>query len=117
MTSENGVPVIPRGAGTSLAGGAIPQEDAVVVGISKMNRILDVDFGNRTARVQAGVTNLAISQAVAHAGFYYAPDPSSQDSSRRALRASPTAEPSGRSSLRHHSRPHSRPHSGSQQGL
>jgi glycolate oxidase len=75
---ENGVPVIPRGAGTSLAGGAIPQEDAVVVGISKMNRILDVDFGNRTARVQAGVTNLAITGAVMHEGFFYAPDPSSQ---------------------------------------
>ena len=72
------VPVIPRGAGTSLAGGAIPQEDAVVVGISKMNRILDVDFGNRTARVQAGVTNLAITGAVMHEGFFYAPDPSSQ---------------------------------------
>src|SRR5262245_26725087 len=74
----NGVAVVPRGAGTSLSGGAIPQEDAVVVGIAKMNRVLDVDFANRTARVEAGITNLAISGAVAHAGFFYAPDPSSQ---------------------------------------
>ncbi len=73
-----GVKVVPRGAGTSLAGGAIPQEDAVVLGIAKMNRVLDIDFVNRTARVQAGITNLAISQAVAHEGFFYAPDPSSQ---------------------------------------
>ncbi len=75
---ENGVRVVPRGAGTSLAGGAIAQEDAVILGVAKMNRVLDVDFGNRTARVQAGITNLAISAAVAHEGFFYAPDPSSQ---------------------------------------
>ncbi|KNY19105.1 FAD-linked oxidase C-terminal domain-containing protein [Methylobacterium sp. ARG-1] len=75
---ENSVKVVPRGAGTSLAGGAIPQEDAIVLGVSKLSRVLDVDFQNRTARVQAGVTNLTISQAVAHEGFFYAPDPSSQ---------------------------------------
>ncbi|WP_440981281.1 FAD-linked oxidase C-terminal domain-containing protein [Shinella sumterensis] len=73
-----GVPVVPRGAGTSLAGGAIPQEDAVVIGLSKMARILEVDFANRTATVQAGVTNLAISDAVSADGYFYAPDPSSQ---------------------------------------
>lgn len=73
-----GVPVVPRGAGTSLSGGAIPQEDAVVVGLSKMARILEVDFANRTATVQAGVTNLAISDAVTADGYFYAPDPSSQ---------------------------------------
>ncbi len=73
-----GVPVVPRGAGTSLSGGAIPQEDAVVVGLSKMSRILDVDFANRTATVQAGVTNLSISDAVSADGYFYAPDPSSQ---------------------------------------
>ncbi|WP_313527761.1 FAD-linked oxidase C-terminal domain-containing protein [Shinella sp.] len=73
-----GVPVVPRGAGTSLSGGAIPQEDAVVIGLSKMARILDVDFANRTATVQAGVTNLAISDAVSADGYFYAPDPSSQ---------------------------------------
>src|SRR3954468_12450709 len=75
---EHGVKVVPRGAGTSLAGGAIPQEDGIVLGVSKMNRVLDVDFANRTVRAQAGVTNLAISQAVAPEGFFYAPDPSSQ---------------------------------------
>ncbi|MEZ5809781.1 MAG: FAD-linked oxidase C-terminal domain-containing protein [Rhizobiaceae bacterium] len=72
------IPVVPRGAGTSLSGGAIPQEDAVVVGVSKMTRILEVDLPNRAARVQAGVTNLAISEAVDADGFFYAPDPSSQ---------------------------------------
>jgi glycolate oxidase len=76
--SEQGVPVIPRGAGTSLAGGAIPQEDAVVIGVSRMNRILEVDYANRVAVVEAGVTNLAITGAVMHEGFFYAPDPSSQ---------------------------------------
>jgi glycolate oxidase len=75
---EKGVKVVPRGAGTSLAGGAIPQEDAIVLGVAKMNRVLNVDFENRAARVQSGITNLAISQAVAHEGFFYAPDPSSQ---------------------------------------
>ncbi|HEX5867932.1 MAG TPA: FAD-binding protein, partial [Beijerinckiaceae bacterium] len=74
----NSVKVVARGAGTSLAGGAIPQEDAVVIGVAKMNRVIDVDFDNRTARVQSGITNLAISGAVAHEGFFYAPDPSSQ---------------------------------------
>ncbi len=72
------IPVIPRGAGTSLSGGAIPQEDAIVIGLSRMSRILDVDFDNRTATVQAGVTNLSISDAVSADGFFYAPDPSSQ---------------------------------------
>ena len=75
---EHGVKVVPRGAGTSLCGGAIPQEDAIILGVAKMNRVLETDFENRTARVQAGVTNLAISQAVAPEGFFYAPDPSSQ---------------------------------------
>ncbi|MCU0830791.1 MAG: FAD-binding protein [Rhizobiaceae bacterium] len=76
--AKMGVPVVPRGAGTSLSGGAIPQEDAVIIGLSKMNRILDVNFANRTARVQAGATNISISNAVSDAGFFYAPDPSSQ---------------------------------------
>jgi glycolate oxidase len=76
--SEQGVPVIPRGAGTSLAGGAIPQEDAVVIGVSKMNRILEIDYANRVAKVQAGVTNLAVTGEVMAEGFFYAPDPSSQ---------------------------------------
>jgi glycolate oxidase len=76
--NEQGVKVVPRGAGTSLAGGAIPQEDAIILGIAKMNRVLDVNYGDRTMRVQAGITNLAISGAVGHEGFFYAPDPSSQ---------------------------------------
>ncbi|AWN41084.1 FAD-linked oxidase C-terminal domain-containing protein [Methylobacterium durans] len=75
---RNGVRVVPRGAGTSLAGGAIAQEDAVILGVGKMTRVLDLDFANRTARVQSGITNLAISGAVSHEGFFYAPDPSSQ---------------------------------------
>lgn len=73
-----GIPVVPRGAGTSLSGGAIPQEDAVVIGLSKMSSILELDFFNRTATVQAGVTNLSISEAAGPQGFFYAPDPSSQ---------------------------------------
>ena len=72
------VPVVARGAGTSLSGGAIPQEDAVVVGVSRMSRILEVDLPNRVARVQAGVTNISISNAVDGDGFFFAPDPSSQ---------------------------------------
>lgn len=72
------IPVVPRGAGTSLSGGAIPQEDAVVIALTRMNRILEADYANRTATVQAGVTNLAISDAVSADGFFYAPDPSSQ---------------------------------------
>jgi glycolate oxidase len=76
--AREGVPVVARGAGTSLSGGAIPQEDAVVMGLSRMNRILSIDLPNRTARVQAGVTNINISQAVDADGFFYAPDPSSQ---------------------------------------
>ena len=73
-----GVRVIPRGAGTSLSGGALPLADAVVVGMMRMNRILDIDYADRFAVVQPGVTNIAISQAVADARFFYAPDPSSQ---------------------------------------
>ena len=72
------IPVVPRGAGTSLSGGAIPQEDAVVLCLSKMSRILELDYPNRTAMVQAGVTNLSISETVGADGFFYAPDPSSQ---------------------------------------
>lgn len=76
--NRNGVKVVPRGAGTSLAGGAIPQEDAIVIGLSKMSRMLSVNYRNRTAVVQAGITNLSISDAVGPNGFFYAPDPSSQ---------------------------------------
>ena len=75
---SQGVKVVPRGAGTSLSGGAIPLEDSVVVGVSKMSKILEVDYADRIAKVQAGVTNLGISAAVMADGFFYAPDPSSQ---------------------------------------
>src|SRR6478735_6696740 len=75
---ENCVKVVPRGAGTSLCGGAIPQEDAIVLGVAKMNRVLEVNLADRYIRVESGITNLGISAAVAHEGFFYAPDPSSQ---------------------------------------
>ena len=73
-----GVKIVPRGAGTSLSGGALPLADGVLLGLGKFNRILDIDLANRCAVVQPGVTNLGITHAVQHAGFYYAPDPSSQ---------------------------------------
>src|SRR5258708_9380614 len=75
---HNGIKVVPRGAGTSLSGGALPLSDGVLLGMAKFNRILEIDFANRVAVVEPGVTNLAITQAVEHEGFYYAPDPSSQ---------------------------------------
>ena len=75
---DNGVKVVPRGAGTSLSGGSLPLADAVTIGMGRFNRILDIDFDNRCVVAQPGVTNLAITTAVAHRGFYYAPDPSSQ---------------------------------------
>ena len=75
---EQGVKVVPRGAGTSLSGGALPLTDGVLLVMAKFNRIREIDFENRVAVVEPGVTNLAVSQAVAHQGFYYAPDPSSQ---------------------------------------
>jgi glycolate oxidase len=78
LCHREGVRVIPRGAGTSLSGGALPLEDAVVVGMMRMNRILSVDYADRLAVVQAGVTNIGITQAVQRNGFFYAPDPSSQ---------------------------------------
>ena len=75
---EQGVRVVPRGAGTSLSGGALPLADGVLLGMAKFNRILEIDYDNRCVVAQPGVTNLALSQAVEHRGFYYAPDPSSQ---------------------------------------
>jgi glycolate oxidase len=73
-----GVPVVPRGSGTSLAGGAMPSEDAVVLGIARMAEVLEVDYANRLIRVQAGRTNLSVTGAVEADGYFYAPDPSSQ---------------------------------------
>jgi len=74
----NSIKVIARGAGTSLCGGALPLEDSIVLGVSKMNQVIDINFQNRTARVQTGITNIGISNMVSPGGFFYAPDPSSQ---------------------------------------
>ncbi|MFG1345117.1 FAD-linked oxidase C-terminal domain-containing protein [Xanthobacter autotrophicus DSM 431] len=75
---DNEIRVVPRGSGTSLSGGSLPLQDAVLLGMGKFNRVLEIDTANRCAVVQPGVTNLGISKAVDHLGFYYAPDPSSQ---------------------------------------
>ena len=78
ICNEEGVPVIPRGSGTSLAGGALPTADGVILGVARLNRPLEVDYDNRYIRVQTGVTNLSVTGAVQAEGFFYAPDPSSQ---------------------------------------
>ncbi len=78
ICSEMSVPVVPRGSGTSLAGGSLPTADSVVLGVSKMNSVLEIDYENRFIRVQAGITNLGVTDAVETNGFFYAPDPSSQ---------------------------------------
>ncbi len=75
---EKKIRVVPRGAGTSLCGGALPSEDSIVLCVSRMNEIVDVNYEDRVITVQSGITNLAISQAVSEQGFFYAPDPSSQ---------------------------------------
>ncbi|MCA0995260.1 FAD-linked oxidase C-terminal domain-containing protein [Alloyangia pacifica] len=75
---EEGVPVVPRGAGTSLAGGSLPTADSVILGVARMNQVLETDYANRVIRVQTGRTNLSVSGAVAEEDFFYAPDPSSQ---------------------------------------
>ncbi len=78
LCTELGVKVVPRGAGTSLSGGALPLADGITLGLGKFSRILEVDYGNRCVIAQPGVTNLAITEAVEEDGYYYAPDPSSQ---------------------------------------
>ena len=75
---EEGVPVVPRGSGTSLAGGALPTADSVILGVARLNDVLEADYENRVIRVQSGRTNLSVSGAVEHEDFFYAPDPSSQ---------------------------------------
>ncbi|MGR3462529.1 MAG: FAD-binding oxidoreductase, partial [Roseovarius sp.] len=75
---EIGVPVVPRGAGTSLAGGALPTADSVILGVARMTEVLETDYDNRFIRVQTGRTNLSVTGAVEEEGFFYAPDPSSQ---------------------------------------
>ena len=75
---EMGVPVVPRGSGTSLAGGALPTEDSVILGVARLNEVLETDYENRFIRVQSGRTNLSVTGAVEEDGYFYAPDPSSQ---------------------------------------
>ena len=75
---DMGVPVVPRGAGTSLAGGALPTADSVVIATLRLREVLEIDTRNRFVRVQTGVTNLSVSGELAPLGFFYAPDPSSQ---------------------------------------
>ncbi len=75
---QEGVRVVPRGAGTSLSGGALPLADAVVIGLMRMNAIREINLEDRYAVVEAGVTNIGITKAVEGDGFFYAPDPSSQ---------------------------------------
>ena len=75
---DMGVPVVPRGAGTSLAGGALPTEDSVILGVARLNQVLEIDYENRFIRVETGLTNLSVTGAVEEQGFFYAPDPSSQ---------------------------------------
>ena len=75
---QHAIPIVSRGAGTSLSGGALPHKDGIVLSLAKMNRMLSIDRLNRTAIVQPGMRNLAISESVSHLGLYYAPDPSSQ---------------------------------------
>ncbi|MEH6833762.1 MULTISPECIES: FAD-linked oxidase C-terminal domain-containing protein [Falsihalocynthiibacter] len=78
ICAQENVPVVPRGAGTSLAGGALPTADCVVLGVARMNEVLETDYDNRFIRVQTGRTNLSVSGAVEENDFFYAPDPSSQ---------------------------------------
>ncbi|WP_296423210.1 FAD-linked oxidase C-terminal domain-containing protein [Yoonia sp.] len=75
---EMGVPVVPRGSGTSLAGGALPTADCVILGVAKMNAVIETNYDDRYIRVQSGRTNLSVTGAVEQNGFFYAPDPSSQ---------------------------------------
>lgn len=76
--SQHSIKVVPRGSGTSLSGGALPLGDAILLVMSRFNQVLEIDYGNRCAVVQPGVTNLGVTHAVQDKGFYYAPDPSSQ---------------------------------------
>ena len=75
---QEDVPVVPRGSGTSLAGGALPTADCVILGVARMNDVIETDYVNRIIRVQTGRTNLSVTGAVEENGFFYAPDPSSQ---------------------------------------
>ena len=78
LASREGMPFVARGAGTGLAGGCLPAEGGLVISLVRMNRVLEIDYENRFAVVEPGVVNLHLSWAVSEKGYYYAPDPSSQ---------------------------------------
>ncbi len=78
VCAAEGVPIVPRGAGTSLAGGSLPTADSVILGVARMNEVIEADYPNRVVHVQTGMTNLSVTGAVQGEGFFYAPDPSSQ---------------------------------------
>jgi glycolate oxidase len=78
LASRHGLPIVGRGAGTGLSGGAIPRHGGIMVGFARMNRILEIDYANERAVVEPGVVNLDLSVAVQPGGYFYAPDPSSQ---------------------------------------
>jgi glycolate oxidase len=78
VAKEANVPIVPRGSGTGLAGGAVPAEGGIIVSLARLNRILKIDLANRIAVVEPGVINVDVTKAVAKEGFFYAPDPSSQ---------------------------------------
>ena len=78
LCHDMAVPVVPRGSGTSLAGGALPTADSIILGVARLNEVLETDYANRFIRVQTGRTNLSVTGAVEADGFFYAPDPSSQ---------------------------------------
>src|SRR5258708_1815814 len=101
LASEKKIPVVPRGAGTGLSGGAIARQQAIVLSLARMNKILEIDVPNQRAVVQPGVVNLELSNATAKHGYYYAPDPSSQKactiggSAAGKFRGPPTPGPGG----------------------
>ena len=78
ICADLGVPIVPRGAGTSLAGGSLPTADSVILGVARLNQVVEVSYPDRYIRVQTGMTNLSVTDAVQGEGFFYAPDPSSQ---------------------------------------
>src|SRR5712692_3906430 len=78
LANKEGIPIVPRGAGTGISGGAIPVSGGIMISLTKMNRILEIDLKNHLAVVEPGIVNLELTKAVAPYGFFYAPDPSSQ---------------------------------------
>ncbi len=106
---EYGVPVVPRGAGSGLCGGAIPAQGGLVMSMVRMNRILELDVRNRRARVQPGLINLDLSRAIATHGIFYAPDPSSQKVSTIGGQRGYERRRSALPLVRHHDQPRAGP--------